>query len=456
MKCQGCGHDYPSTLTRCTHCRLLNPKRAQSSRLIEFPRKARASVERESAQTPLPAWRQEVSEKVRAAKARRNTPTHNSTSHNSTPDPAPVPEATPSVADFDYAEANRYEKQFTPRTAPLTQPAARTTRSYTGTTGVESAAGPASAAPARTAPRTNDNIVEAALTRVKRATENASRASLPKIEPARPVQTAKSPIIVDREATARALEPRTIEPKPIEPTVDMTPKTRLITTPLPRIAEEPASPVEPEIKRPTIHSSALAIPEPVEPLLPVEPELPFVPIDDVEPREEITQRETIIVLDEMEPLDYLAAEINKVAAGDEFAHNESPSLFTHVVIGLTDLITIALSCAPFLALIEIVNGNYAEGHTRTAVAIVLLLVTAFYLGLTQSLCGKTFGMMLTNTRLVDVNNYEPISVGRALLRTLGYFIAFAPAMIGLLWPALNRKRRAWQDYIAGTLVARDF
>jgi uncharacterized RDD family membrane protein YckC len=236
----------------------------------------------------------------------------------------------------------------------------------------------------------------------------------------------------------------------------MTPRTRLVTTPLPRIAEEPTPPVEPVIKRPTIQSSALPIPEPVEPQLPAEPQVSAGLPAEVEPPEEVTVRETIIVLDEMEPLDYLAAEINKVAAGDEFSHNESPSLFTHVVIGVTDLITIALSCAPFLALIEIVNGNYAYGRTRTAVAVVLLLVSSFYLALTQSLCGRTFGMMLTNTRLVDAENYEPISVGRALLRTLGYFIAFAPAMIGLLWPALNRRRRAWQDYIAGTLVARDF
>ena len=107
-------------------------------------------------------------------------------------------------------------------------------------------------------------------------------------------------------------------------------------------------------------------------------------------------------------------------------------------------------------LVEIVNGNYAESRTGIAVVAVILLVSCFYLALTQSLCGKTFGMMLTNTRLVDAQNFEPITAGRAMLRTLGYFIALAPAMIGILWLALNRKRRAWQDYIAGTMVVRDF
>ena len=235
MKCQGCGHDYPSTLTRCTHCRLLNPKRAQSSRLIEFPRKARATVETESVSNPLPAWRQEVNERVRAAKARKNL----------TPDPAPVQETTQPVPEPDYNEANRYEK-FTPRNGPITT-AQRSTRSYTQATSIETGAAAGAAAPARSAPRTNDTIVEAALTRVRRATENASRASLPKIEPARPTQPAKSPIIVDREATARALEPA----------VEMPPKTKLVTTPLPRIAQEPVASAEPVVP----------IPEKVEPKL---------------------------------------------------------------------------------------------------------------------------------------------------------------------------------------------
>ena len=423
MKCQGCGHDYPSTLTRCTHCRLLNPKRAQSSRLIEFPRKARAAVEKESVSNPLPAWRQEVNERVRAAKARKNL----------TPDSAPVQETTQPVPEPDYNEANRYEKQFSGRAAPAATPQ-RSPRPYTAQASIEPAAAGA-AAPARTAPRTNDTIVEAALSRVRKASENASRASLPKIEPARPAQPAKSPIIVDREATARALEPA----------VETPPKTKLVTTPLPRIAEEPVAPAEP----------VAPVPQKVEPM-PAAPKMSAEPSEPIDSIEDITMRETIIVLDEMEPVDYLAAEINKVAAGDEFAHDESPSLFTHVVIGLADLITIALSSAPFLAVVEITNGNYAYSRTRIAVGVVVFIVSTFYLALTQSLCGKTFGMMLTNTRIVDAGSFEPITAGRAMLRTLGYFVAFAPAMIGLLWPALNRKRRAWQDYIAGTLVVRDF
>src|SRR5215471_11126255 len=75
MKCLGCGHDYPSTLTRCTKCGRQNPRRTRASadsRLIEFPRQPRPSVENTQTESALPAWRLELSEKVRQVKARRS------------------------------------------------------------------------------------------------------------------------------------------------------------------------------------------------------------------------------------------------------------------------------------------------------------------------------------------------------------------------------------------------
>src|SRR5215471_7574809 len=78
MKCQICGHDYPSTLTRCTVCGHFTARRARSfsdSRLIEFPRQARLPSDKNQAAANVPAWRLEVSERVRQAKAKRHTPT---------------------------------------------------------------------------------------------------------------------------------------------------------------------------------------------------------------------------------------------------------------------------------------------------------------------------------------------------------------------------------------------
>jgi uncharacterized RDD family membrane protein YckC len=290
--------------------------------------------------------------------------------------------------------------------------------------------------PAASARRTSSNIVEAALIRVKRASENASRAALPKIEPARtmPASTHTS-LAADRQATARALEPAPeIEAKP-EPTPS--PRPELVQSQFTRAARiDPVLPKK-EIIKPVITASA-------------EPQTPFADDIDEKPR--------TLIIDDLEPLDYLEAEIRKVdqSLGAEFLRNESPSIFTHAVIFFVDVLAVAASSAPFLAIIRIADGNFASAQTRFTSGAIVAMISFFYLALTQTLCGRTFGMMLTNTRIVDSQTFEAPSAPRALLRTVGYFIAAAPAMLGIIWAAFNRKRQGWQDFISGTVVVRDF
>jgi uncharacterized RDD family membrane protein YckC len=164
------------------------------------------------------------------------------------------------------------------------------------------------------------------------------------------------------------------------------------------------------------------------------------------------------VIDDLEPLDYLEAEIRKVdkVLAAEFKRDESPSVFMHLVIGIVDLIAVAVSSSPFLAFIRIADGSFSLNQTRIASGCIVGMLAFFYLALTQCLCGKTFGMMLTNTRIVDVNEYKAPTASQVLIRTVGYFIAAAPACIGFLSAAFNRKHRGWHDFVSNTMVVRDF
>ena len=276
--------------------------------------------------------------------------------------------------------------------------------------------------------RSSNNIVEAALTRVKRATENASRAALPKIEPARSVQpSTQVSMAVDRQATARALEPI----PEIEPAVELAPAPRpeVVQPRFVKPVRAEAAPVAAEsTSSETSYADDHAAPAP------------------------------ILVLDELEPLDYLEAEVRKVdkALGAEFLRNESPSIITHAVIGIVDLIAVVVSCSPFLAFVMIADCSFSLGQTRLATGAIFLLIAFFYLALTQCLCGRTFGMMLTNTRVVDANAFEPPSPSQSLVRTVGYFIAAAPALAGIIWAGFDYKHWGWQDFISGTVVVRDF
>lgn len=422
MKCHGCGHEFAKTLARCPRCHRSTSSRGRAStdsRLLEFPKRTRIAAPVE-APVSIPAWRAELNEKVRAIRARRNADSQ-----------APGIEQTESSFDFEKLTEAPVQQPSEPAVTyaanvSLRNPAARNAP-------IERAP-----IPAASARRPSSNIVEAALNRVKRASENASRAALPKIEPARTMPgSSQAGLAIDRQATARALEPA--------PEIESNP--------------EPAPSPRPELVQSQFTRAAR-----VDVVLPAKEPLKTVVIPDPEPEPQPSfladtpKQISTIVLDELEPLDYLEAEVRKVdqALGAEFLRNESPSIFTHAVIFCVDVIAITASCSPFLAIIRISDGNFASPQTRFTSAAVVALIAFFYLALTQSLCGRTFGMMFTNTRIVDSLTFEAPSASRALLRTVGYFIAALPAFAGIAWAAFNRKHQGWQDFISGTVVVRDF
>lgn len=423
MKCQGCGHDYPGTITRCTRCGRLTPgrrQRANDARLLEFPQKPRPNLDKGQNETSLPQWRQELNERVREIKARRDGADPEAGHAQQELERAPAVSTADARAKARVLPANNNE----PLTTGAPQLAA------------ERAVLDAHSSRTGSGPRVNNAIVEAALTRVRRASENASRAALPRIEPARAAQpAAKGSLAIDKEATARALEPAAD----------------------PRQTPELAPPPAPKAAEPSIASSEPVEAPPASPPI-IKRRTIKAPEDSFSYGDKTSKQVFDGPLDEIEPLDYLEAEIKKVdqALSAEFSKNESPSLATHVVIMVIDILAIAVSCSPFIALIQILNGSFNARSTQVGALMVVVIVSLFYFALTQCLAGKTFGMMLTNTRLVDARTYEDASAQRALLRAAGYLIALAPFMLGWLWIASNRKRRGWHDLISGTFVARDF
>lgn len=441
MKCVGCGHSFTNSSPRCPRCHRSTSKRgrnAKDSRLLEFPKRAGIAAQPVAAAPALPAWRLELNEKVRAIKARKAS---------SDPIETPFPEPSLDLNQSNpVASALADERFFTPVRAAVQ----RSELSYQAE------------APAVPARRSSSNIVEAALTRVKRASENASRAALPKIEPARPIISIPQVSIgVEREATARALAPM---PEP-EPRVHYaTPAVAPALAP-PSIAR-PANVQTTSASNPrpaTANSVPAAIARPANVAAPQPDDRPVAPIakaEGVAPEPSIDEKvvSSMPIIDELEPLDYLEAEVRKVdkTLGAQFVRDESPSVLTHTVINIIDLISIAVSCSPFVAAISISNGTFSQSQTRLSAGIIIGMVAFLYLGLTQCLSGRTFGMMLTNTRVVDSLTFNKPSAPLILLRTAGYFVAAAPLLLGILWAAFNRKHRGWQDIISGTVVVRDF
>ena len=88
-----------------------------------------------------------------------------------------------------------------------------------------------------------------------------------------------------------------------------------------------------------------------------------------------------------------------------------------------------------------------------AVAAGLVLYVGYFAG-SWTTTGQTPGMRLMHVRVQDRRNALP-GFGRSVLRLFGLVLAIIPCFAGFLPVLADRRRRALQDFIAGTVVVYD-
>ncbi len=93
----------------------------------------------------------------------------------------------------------------------------------------------------------------------------------------------------------------------------------------------------------------------------------------------------------------------------------------------------------------------AAGPVRIAIAIVGLVAIVVYPIIFWVLAGQTPGKALMGLRVVRLDQ-KPMTIGRALARYGGYWLAALPLFLGFLWILLDRRRQGWHDKLAGTCV----
>jgi uncharacterized RDD family membrane protein YckC len=90
----------------------------------------------------------------------------------------------------------------------------------------------------------------------------------------------------------------------------------------------------------------------------------------------------------------------------------------------------------------------------TVIAVAGLLVEAAYFSGFWSTVGQTPGMRLLRLRVIDGDGSAP-GLGRSLVRLLGLIVAILLLFTGFLPVLVDDRRRALQDFLAGTVVVYD-
>jgi uncharacterized RDD family membrane protein YckC len=129
------------------------------------------------------------------------------------------------------------------------------------------------------------------------------------------------------------------------------------------------------------------------------------------------------------------------------------------------LVTIIVLAFVIVASVVLFAGTTVEGNQVTAVNggaagafFVILLIGIFlaflYFPFFWARGGQTLGMKPFGLRVVRDRDGGRIGWGTALLRLVGLWVAGAVFWLGYIWIFVDKRRRGWQDLIAGTVVVR--
>ena len=106
-----------------------------------------------------------------------------------------------------------------------------------------------------------------------------------------------------------------------------------------------------------------------------------------------------------------------------------------------------MSNAEFQQFIE--DKKYLSIFAEQAIQLLLLsmIIIAFWIK-TQSTPGK----MLLSLKIVDSKTFAKPSILQLIIRLLSYVFSVVPLGLGIFYILLNKKRQAWHDLIADTVV----
>ena len=97
------------------------------------------------------------------------------------------------------------------------------------------------------------------------------------------------------------------------------------------------------------------------------------------------------------------------------------------------------------------NDHWHMGKIDMVLQWILpAVVTLCFWNVTQATPGK----MAQRIKIVDAETGAAPSTRQYIVRYLGYFVASLPLGIGILWVAIDSRKRGWHDMLAGTVVVR--
>ena len=151
-------------------------------------------------------------------------------------------------------------------------------------------------------------------------------------------------------------------------------------------------------------------------------------------------------------LDYLTT-VPTALRLDEIRERQAGTL-PRVVASMIDMVVCAMLFSPFVAVMELTNGDWYQIQTAAFALGFATFVTFLYLTFSTALTGRTLGMRILSLRAVDRRTglipTGSQSVGRAVIFLASLFTLGVPVLYSLI----NRDGHTAHDRLTGTVVVR--
>lgn len=123
-------------------------------------------------------------------------------------------------------------------------------------------------------------------------------------------------------------------------------------------------------------------------------------------------------------------------------------VLAHVI---DSLLVIAATLPPLLMIYgnSYLIGAHTWGVWNILIGYVLPIAAVIVFWRYKS---ATPGKMVIGAQVVDEKTGLAPSYGQCVIRYVGYIVSFVGLCLGFIWVAFDKKKRAWHDLMAGTVV----
>jgi len=133
------------------------------------------------------------------------------------------------------------------------------------------------------------------------------------------------------------------------------------------------------------------------------------------------------------------------------AEQQYAGFWIRVFAAIIDTIFFILILMPVAMLLGV--GGSGEMFTTMDVALNLAVIAATIAFWIYK--GATPGKMLTKVKIVDAETGNNLTIGKSIIRYIGYIVGTIPLLLGIIWVAFDKKKQGWHDKMAGSVVIKD-